>query len=442
MPITFIDIERNKSRKIAVMFLFLIGMYFFIALSILGIPALIIGPAGYFFTPLNIFLVVFSAVLIAGLHFWLSASNAVSMVIERLGAELPDRDDGIHRQLLNIAAEINIASGRRIPVRCLVIPSLSMNALAVSDLRGDAVIAITEGLLSRLTRPQIEAVVAHEAYHILSGDCLETSVAASIFGIHASALEGFRKMSEEDFRSIPLIMVYWSLLKLSLLINMFISREREYRADAASLRMTRDPLAMAEALRVLSRNWTGTGLISSGLEMLCIINPDGDASDESEGWWADLFLTHPPLRRRIAQLLKLARLSIPEFEKKMPSGQGAVSAQEKSYFALDRENNWAGPLSLQEMTALPWLTPLTWIVEGKKQTALRASEAGELGQALSGRVSRRPVSFVLHADRPFSRLSMNRQAFSSVLPAEVCSSRQGSCRGSLRDRSSRAPSGL
>ena len=386
MPITFIDIERSKSRKIAVMFLFLISMYFLIALSLLAIPAMIAGSAGSVYTSSNIFLIVFSAVLIAGVHFWFSASNAVSMVVERLGASAPDKDDGIHRQLLNITAEINIASGRKMPVRCLVIPSLSMNALAVSDLRGGAVIAITEGLLSKLTRPQIEAVVAHEAYHILSGDCLETSVAASIFGVHAAAIEGFRKMSGEDLRSIPLIMVYWSLMRLSLLLNMFISREREYRADAASLRMTRDPLAMAEALRVLSRNWTGTGLISSGIEMLCIINPDGTASDESEGWWADLFSTHPPISKRISQLLRLARLSIPEFEKKMAARQAtAVEAQEKAYFALDRKNSWVGPLSLQEMTALPWLTPLTWIVEGTNQSAVKAFDSGELRHVLSGR---------------------------------------------------------
>jgi heat shock protein HtpX len=386
MPITFIDIERSKSRKIAVMFLFLISMYFLIALSLLAIPAMIAGSAGSIYTTSNIFLVVFSAILIAGVHFWFSTSNAVSMVVERLGASAPDRDDGIHRQLLNITAEINVASGRKMPVRCLVIPSLSMNALAVSDLRGDAVIAITEGLLSRLTRPQVEAVVAHEAYHILSGDCLETSVAASIFGVHASAIEGLGEMSEEDFRSIPLIMVYWALMKLSLLLNMFISREREYRADAASLRMTRDPLAMAEALRVLSRNWTGTGLISSGIEMLCIISPDGTAVDESEGWWADLFSTHPPLRKRIAQLLRLARMSIPEFEKKMAAVQVTTDeAREKVYFALDRKNSWVGPLNLQEMTALPWLTPLTWVVEGKNQAAVKASDSGELRQVLSGR---------------------------------------------------------
>ncbi len=69
---------------------------------------------------------------------------------------------------------------------------MSLNALAAADLKGNAVIGITEGLLSRLTRPQLEAVIAHEAHHILSGDCLETTVAASLFGTFSSAMEKLR----------------------------------------------------------------------------------------------------------------------------------------------------------------------------------------------------------------------------------------------------------
>jgi heat shock protein HtpX len=395
MPLTFIDIERKKNLRIAIMFVFLIGMYFFFTLSLLAIPAIVLGPSWFLSRPLHIVLIMLFSVLIAGMHFWLSASNAVTTVVESLGAVPPDRDDAIHRQLLNITDEINISSGAKKPLRCLVIPSLSLNALAVSDLRGDAVIGITEGLLSRLTRAQIEAVMAHEAYHILSGDCLETTVAASLFGLHASAIEGLRKMSDGKGSGTPLFILSWLLLKLSLLLNMFISREREYRADAASLRMTRNPLAMAEALHLLSGNWTGSGIISNGLEMLCIINPGGTDPDESEGWWADLFSTHPPLRKRIAQLLKLARMSVPAFERKAAVEQGTPEpSQGKPFFALDHENNWVGPFSLAEMTALPWLTPLTWIAAGDNQSVVRASEWDDLTPVFSKQSGEEPSDFI------------------------------------------------
>ena len=127
--------------------------------------------------------------LIAGIHFWFSAYDTVAAVNRELSAQPPDGQDEVHRVLLNIMEEMHVVTGNRRRIQCFVVPSLSLNALAVADLKGEAAIAITEGLLSRLTRPQLETVIAHEAHHILSGDCLETTVAASIFGTYASALE-------------------------------------------------------------------------------------------------------------------------------------------------------------------------------------------------------------------------------------------------------------
>lgn len=345
MPITFIDIERQKSWRIAVLFIFLLFLYFCISFALaqglsflFPIRFLRTGSLWLGSDPECLLTLIAFSLLTAGLHFWLSASGAVSSVTETLGAVLPDREDGVHRMLQNIMDEIHIATGNRKRMRCMVVPSLSMNALAVTDLRGDAVIAITEGLLSRLTRPQLEAVMAHEAYHVLSGDCLETTVAASLFGIHASALEGIGGLGDHNYSWLhPVFWLYWALLKFSTLLSMFISREREYRADAAALRMTRNPLAMAEALSLLSRNWTGSGLIGSGIEMLCIVNPLEAGLDESEGLWADLMSTHPPLRKRIEALLKMARVSISDFEARAaakPVPVTAADTPQQSYHAL------------------------------------------------------------------------------------------------------------
>src|SRR5665811_219893 len=99
------------------------------------------------------------------------------------------------------------------------------------------------------------------------------------------------------------------LLQLSYLLNMFISRQREYRADAAAVRMTRNPIALAETLHLLSRSWRGAGFIGSSFAMLCIVNPEATLLDESEGFWADRLSTHPPLEKRIAILLNMARIS-------------------------------------------------------------------------------------------------------------------------------------
>lgn len=322
MPITFIDIERQKSWRIGLLLLFLVALYFLFAFIIAQAVVLFTFKAHSFvvFGSLKYVLVIaLFALTIAAVHFGISAYTAVQRVLEQIRANDPDPEDGVHRQLINVIAEIHIAAGRTKKIRCMVIPTLSMNALAVTDLKGEAVIAITEGLLSRLSREQLEAVIAHEAYHVLSGDCLEASLAASLFGIYASAVEGLKDVSAEEPRAVPVLVLFWVLSTFGSLVTMLISREREYRADAGAVRMTRNPLALAQALHLISDRWSGGGLISDGLEMLCISSPTIDSHDEAEGWLDDLLSTHPPVRKRIAVLLGMAHLSASVLNKQVLS---------------------------------------------------------------------------------------------------------------------------
>jgi heat shock protein HtpX len=318
MPITFIDIERQKSWRIGLLLFLLVSLYFLFAFIVAQVLVLFSFETDSFFVfgfMKYAAIITVSALTIAIVHFSISGYTAVERVIEQVRAENPDPEDGVHCQLMNIIAEIHIATGNTRKIRCMVMPTLSMNALAVTDLKGEAVIAITEGLLSRLSRDQLESVIAHEAYHILSGDCLETSIAASLFGIYASAVEGLEGASREDVRAVPFLSLFWILSTFGSLVTMFISREREYRADAGAVRMTRNPLALAQALDRISTRWSGTGFISDGLEMLCISSPTIDSHDEVEGWIDDLLSTHPPIRKRIAVLLNMAHLSTSALDK-------------------------------------------------------------------------------------------------------------------------------
>ena len=369
MPLTFIDIERQKNWRIALFFVVLLLVYL-AALAVfgaafLGVP---LGMATRFWVFAGA-----AALLVAGIHFWFSAYDTVNTVLHSLDARPPDPEDEIHRTLLNIIEEVHVVTGAKRTIQCAVIPSLSLNALAAEDLKGNSLIAITEGLLSRLTRPQIEVVVCHEAHHILSGDCLETTVAASIFGSLSSALEKLRYSSRNRMFSLPAFFLAWLLLQLGYLLNLFISREREYRADAASVRMTRNPLALAETLHLLSRGWRGAGFIGSGFEMLCIVNPRATALDEAEGFLPNLLSTHPPLRRRMDILLGMARVSVAELDRKaaLKPSAGQQDAG-KRYFAMSPRQQWEGPFALQEMAALPWLSPLSWIAPGEGRTPDRA----------------------------------------------------------------------
>ncbi|MDA8238980.1 MAG: zinc metalloprotease HtpX [Nitrospiraceae bacterium] len=425
MPLTFIDIERQKSWRITALFAFLAVLYFIFAFILFQamvcyVPGVAVG--GSFFilsSPRFVAAVAFSALLIASVHFLMSGLIAVRQVVEQIGAKDPDPEDGIHRQLINIAEEIRIASGGRKRIRCMVIPTLSANALAVADLRGEAVIAITEGLLSRLTRPQIEAVMAHEAYHVLSGDCLETSLATSFFGMYASALDSLRSGLAEEPRAWPVAAVFWVLVKFATAVNMFISREREYRADAGAVRMTRNPLALAEALDIIGKRWSGTGLISDGLEMLCISSPRISDHDESEGWWDDLMSTHPPIRRRIAILLGMAHVSASVLAKKETAKPAAqTDPAEPLYYALDPDNVWLGPFRVAELAAFSWFSPKTWMSTEAGGRAARASALGisdtlfgGLGQAEGHADMRCPSCRQPLAMVPYERTTIFQCAF-------------------------------
>ncbi len=389
MPLTFIDIERQKNWRIWGFFLFLMFLYFVIA----ALFATSFFHAPWTLAPRFWIFLGLTALVVAGIHFWFSAYDTVNTVVRTLQAMPPDPKDDIHKMFMNIMEEMHVVTGNRRKIKSVVIPSLSMNALAVADLKGEAVIGITEGLLSRLTRPQIESVIAHEAHHVLSGDCLETTVASSLFGTFASAVEKFSRMSSRGRRSFsPAILLAWGLLQLSYLLNMFISREREYRADAAAVRMTRNPIALAETLYLLSRSWRGAGFIGSGFEMLCIVNPQATALDESEGFWADLLSTHPPLRKRMDILLGMAHTSIAELDAKAAGRvRGPVPATAGTqYYAMNPQHQWQGPFTLGELGTLSWLSPLTWVTAGEKQPVERAWKQPLINAIFTAKLAEQP----------------------------------------------------
>ncbi|NJD55733.1 MAG: hypothetical protein FIA94_04920 [Nitrospirae bacterium] len=394
MPLTVIDIERRSRWRIGLLFAFLVSLYIFTALALYGLIFIVLMPFRFAAEGLSssyapFVVIVVGALATAFIHFWISASTVLGSVARTLKAVKPDPEDIVHQRLLNVMQEVQLLTNRR-RVECLVIPSLSLNALAAADMKGNAVIAITEGLVSRLSRPQLEAVIAHEAYHVISGDCLESSIATSLFGVYASLIDQLKSWSADDRPTLyqPDFFAFFALLNLSSLLSMFISREREYRADAAAVRMTKNPIALAEALHIISRNWNGGGMISSGLEMLCITSP-AESRDGSEGWLADLFSTHPPMIKRIRTVLQYAHRTYGDFAALQDRPDAAVEGDAGAptqYYALDRKQQWQGPFNAADLTAIPWLTPRTWISGEAGSPAFRAADSELISSALSLRM--------------------------------------------------------
>ena len=196
--------------------------------------------------------------------------------------------------------------------------TVGFNAFAFSDLHGGGVIGVTEGALARLSRQQLQAVVAHEFAHVLSGGYVTVTVSCLLFGIYSSLVEKLDEAadagSDTDAASVTLGMVplrswLWLMQLASSVVSSALSRERERQADLAAVRYTRDPLALAEALRIIGRHPGGAGYIPEGLAPLCI------RATGTLGWpavsWRD---SHPPLEERIGTLLGVAHVSRAEFE--------------------------------------------------------------------------------------------------------------------------------
>ncbi len=415
MPYSFTQIEQDKSRTIGWVFTFLVLFYFGTALSLAlvfknfliweeQVPHQSLG--FHFLNSRDLWLALGTAFILGGGHWWVSVVSVIPRIQRVLNAQPLDPDDQYHRVLANVIEEVSVATGGK-KIAGLVIPSAALNAFALSDFEGNHVIGVTEGLLSRLTRSQVEAVVGHEAAHIVSGDCLSTTVTTALFELYngmlngvSLAMRGYGRGSGRRERSSAtgfaglLIVVYLLLLisrLVSYLFRMFISREREYRADAVAVRLTRDPLSLAQALYLISWKWRGAGLAGEDLEAIFIANPRFSYLDESEGWFQEIFSTHPPVEKRIKVLLEMARLDEASLEAslagqmekaKNPPPQAAPILP--TSWLVNQDGQWQGPFNLQSLGQWASLKPDDW-VKPVNGSVTRAFEQPEIAQVLSGK---------------------------------------------------------
>ena len=345
-PTSFFDVERERRSRIWLLFATLVGVFFVgvwgLVLCVGAAAASTIFDTRVFwltFTVPGLLALLLCSAGVAWLYWRLSRVGAQERLLEAMHARPIDTNDRYHQRLKNIVDEIAVAGGCP-RLGCVVVPTVGMNAFAFSDFAGGGTIGVTEGALARLSREQLQGVVAHEAAHILAGDCATVTAACLLFGVYSGAIAGLADLEtgSGDERaaigSAPgvgpqpgLLLVSGVLAVLALaaaLINSAISREREYRADAAAVRYTRDPAGLAQALGMMARHPGGEGFIPEGLAALCI-RPTGSCGD---GWLDRLAETHPPTDRRIAALLQLATASAASFASRSSEAEEALEQRE------------------------------------------------------------------------------------------------------------------
>ena len=244
--------------------------------------------------------VILGAALVFSVVYWYVARiGARRRLLRAMHCRSLDPHDRYHQRLANIAEEMRLASGAP-RVECVTVSTLGMNAFAFSDLKGAGVIGVTEGALARLSRPQLQAVVAHEFAHILSGTYVTATVSCLLFGVYSELGDRLEAAASGDEDNLwALFGLTAGMLRLLLFVVQFasrvtssaLSRSRELEADVAAARYTRDPLSLAEALRMMGRHPGGAGYIPEGLAPLCIRTTEGAYAWLLGRWQA----THPPL---------------------------------------------------------------------------------------------------------------------------------------------------
>lgn len=213
----------------------------------------------------------------------------------------------------------NLAIGAGIPMPGLyVIEDSAPNAFATGRDPKHAIIVATSGLLQKLTRTELEGVIAHEMSHIKNYDTRLMSVVAVLVGMVAllgdwlirSTWFGGRRSRDEDNRLAGIIMllgIVFAILSpiVAQLIQLAVSRRREFLADASGVSMTRQPEGLISALEKISKDKEPLEAANKATAHLYIINPFKEGEKRTVGWFAGLFNTHPPVSERLKALQKM-----------------------------------------------------------------------------------------------------------------------------------------
>ncbi len=260
---------------------------------------------------------IFAFVLAAGMNFfsyWYSDKIVLRMYRAR---EVTPEE---YPELYEIVRSLSSRAGLPMP-RIYIIPEQSPNAFATGRNPEHAVVAVTEGLLKLMTREEITGVLGHELAHVKHRDILIGSIAATMAGavmILANMARWFAffggASSDDDEGGLGAIgLLVMSILApiAAMLIQMAISRSREYQADAGGAQFAGNPEWLAKALEKLGA-YSGRLPMRAAPETahMFIVNP------LSGGGLMSLFSTHPPLEERIARLRGQRSVKIYDSEKR------------------------------------------------------------------------------------------------------------------------------
>jgi Zn-dependent protease with chaperone function len=292
-------------------------------------------------------------------------------VARQFGATLvaADTTNFAYRRLRNVIEEIAIASGVPVPEIYVLEDEPAINAFAAGYTPADAAVTVTRGCLDKLTRDELQGVIAHEFSHVLNGDMrLNIRLMGVLFGILVIGIAG-RKLIENTGRSrdsggivafgVAVLAIGYLGVFFGRLIKAGISRQREYLADASAVQFTRQTLGIGGALKKIGGLADGSKLASAETEEVAhMLFGDGVG-------YSALFATHPPLLKRI-------KLLDPQFNPK--EFDDIARAWSQPVQASDAEGAEISISGLAPAVALPRRTPAR-TAEAMAATGLPSAQA-------------------------------------------------------------------
>ena len=245
------------------------------------------------------------ALVMAGVMNFVSYFYSDTLVLKHYRAvEVTQREArGLYGIVERLAQKANLPMPK-----VYIIPEHVPNAFATGRNPQNAAVAVTEGLLELLDEDEVEAVLAHELSHVRHYDILVGTIAATIagaIGVLANMMQFGAMVGSDKNRVNPIVMIVLAIILplAAAVIQMAISRNREYMADEGAARLTRHPEWLQSALAKLS-NYNRQGSMQSATQEsahMFIINPFSGKNIS----FASLFSTHPSTEDRIARLEEL-----------------------------------------------------------------------------------------------------------------------------------------
>ena len=370
-------------------------------------------PNGFYFT---------NTVVVLGLIFggtWLEMNRLKAggaAVAKMVGAREVDTStrDALDRRLLNVVEEMAIASGVPVPRVFVMDNETTINAFAAGHSINDAVVTVTRGTLTRLSRDELQGVIAHEFSHVLNGDMkLNLRLIGVLYGLLIVALAG-RFLLEIGGRSrgggdrssgsaIAVIFIagltLWILGYIGVffgrLIKAGVSRQREFLADASAVQFTRNPDGIGGALRKIAGLSKETGLGSR------IDHPQAESLSHlflgaaRPSFVSGIFATHPPLEERLRRIYGRAVEPLAAPENAVALALGGLAPAEVPSPRSPIEFT-PSPTALAATAALPTsASPLAGLVSPATAAASGAAAVAAKVTADIGNVRPRQLDFAL-----------------------------------------------